>query len=130
MPCRNNYLMGATILILLIFLFIKPMNIQSAVNNINRNTTADNGTNNKSYMTGGEATISKQLPDVLTYGDIGLIYNLDPTNIDYYRINIKGGKLNVPDSHILTNKKIYEYSTIPDPLENVRYYTTREEYFD
>jgi hypothetical protein len=59
-------------------------------------------------MTNGGAPSS-----TFEYGDVQLNYHSDPTDMNYYRIDIIDNKLSIPNSQILTNKNLYEYSTMP-----------------
>ncbi len=61
----------------------------------------------KTILTGD---CTENMSNRLQYADDILIYNTSPNEPDYYYISYKGGKLQVPDSTILVNKGLYDYS--------------------
>lgn len=102
MGCKNTYLLTALVVTLLFLIVIKPINY-------------DNHNKQKEYMA-NDAT--KQVAgSTYTYGDVPIIYNNDPSDINYYRLTTVNGNLNIPNSQILTNKNLYEYRTTTIPKE-------------
>ncbi len=134
MACRNNYLVGVITVVLLCFLFMKPLTpehtscMTDGGGESRRNAILANASEIKIPSMEGVVAI----PDsTYTYGNVELSYNSDPTSMDYYRIDIINGKLNIPDSQVLTNKKLYEYSTTVVPQEkNIMYKARDDEIFD
>jgi hypothetical protein len=102
MPCKNKYLLTLLILVLLYFVLTKPIKLNSIENMY--------GNNDKS-----ESTLTPS--STYTYGDAPLIYNSDPSNMNYYRIGSINNSLSIPNSQVLTNKALYEYSTTVIPKE-------------
>lgn len=111
MACRNNYLVSILIVILILFLFLKPINIQPSYMD-DRNITKDNG-DNKDINNDKKEEISS----TYTYGDVDLLYNNDPATMGYYRIGLVNDQISIPNSQVLTNKSLYEYSTTVVPKE-------------
>jgi hypothetical protein len=66
------------------------------------------------------------------YGDVRMVYNQTPEDMNFYRINVVGGKLNVPDSRAYLNKDLYNYDmsvNYSDAVLGSRA-TELEKYFD
>lgn len=99
MGCRNNYLIGSIIIIILWCILTKPIQELESKKPVLF-----------SFMSNDDKhDVSK---DKYSLGDIPLVLNRDTSDINYYRIRNIDGVLNIPDSSVWLNNN-YKCTVAP-----------------
>lgn len=95
MSCRNNYTLTILVLVLLYFILSKPITYSHA-RNVDTIEFMSNEPNDKESITPSST---------YSYGGVPIVYNNDLSDINYYRISVLNGNLNIPNSQALVKPK-------------------------